>query len=50
MNDKTNKLMYYCLLKDNEIDEMKKLCIRQRYCNKDKAYLLNDTSKCLLNK
>ncbi len=50
INSRTNKEMYYCLLKIDESDELSKLCTWQRYCNKDKAYILNDINKCTLNK
>lgn len=37
--DRSKKIMIYCKLKDNEKDEMLRLCISQYYCSKEDKYV-----------
>lgn len=43
----TKKIMIYCLLHENENNEMLRLCISQKYCSeKDKYIEINQKRDC----
>ena len=37
--NRTEKIMLLCDLKESENDELMKLCICQRYCNREDKYI-----------
>lgn len=45
-NLKTNRKMIYCHCFDNEIGDMNKLCLYQRFCAKEDGYIFNDEKRC----
>ena len=45
--NRTDKIMLVCDLKNDESDELLRLCICQRYCNKDDKYIpYNQKEQC----
>lgn len=46
VNTKTKKDMHYCVLLSDEKDEMRQLCLYQKFCRDENAYLLNNEHRC----
>lgn len=42
VNSKTKHNMYYCHCFDNEDNEIKRLCLYQRYCSEKCTYIFNN--------
>lgn len=40
------KNMYFCHCFDNEADEIKRLCLFQRYCGEKGEYIFNNETRC----
>ncbi len=49
LSTKTEEIMIFCKLKEYEQNELLKLCISQRYCNKSKKYIPADQKKYCKN-
>ena len=45
-NKRTDKKMIYCHCFDKEDDDMRKLCLYQRYCKDKEEYVFNNIEKC----